>query len=79
MRCNYFKHDNGQNIISKGYQNNKKNVCLVQGWSSRSGWGFPKGKINQNESEADCAAREVFEETSLEVRRINKIIFSLCL
>ena len=54
-------------------------MCLVQGWSSRSGWGFPKGKINQNESEADCAAREVFEETSLEVRRINKIIFSLCL
>ncbi|KDN53074.1 DCP2-domain-containing protein [Tilletiaria anomala UBC 951] len=35
---------------------------LVRGWKSTS-WGFPKGKINQGESERDCAVREVFEET----------------
>ena len=36
---------------------------LVRGYKSSSGWGFPKGKINQNEKEADCAVREVLEET----------------
>jgi mRNA-decapping enzyme subunit 2 len=35
----------------------------VKGWKSSSGWGFPKGKINQNEPPHECAAREVAEET----------------
>jgi len=35
---------------------------LVKGYSSRSSWGFPKGKINKDESEIDCAIREVYEE-----------------
>jgi len=34
-------------------------VVLVKGWKSSSGWGFPKGKINQNEPSHECAAREV--------------------
>lgn len=34
-------------------------VVLVKGWKSSSGWGFPKGKINQNEPPHECAAREV--------------------
>ncbi|KAI0257128.1 DCP2-domain-containing protein [Lactifluus subvellereus] len=38
-------------------------VVLVKGWKSSSGWGFPKGKINQNEPPHECAAREVAEET----------------
>ncbi|KAA1471498.1 DCP2-domain-containing protein [Dentipellis sp. KUC8613] len=38
-------------------------VVLVKGWKSSSGWGFPKGKINQNEAPHACAAREVMEET----------------
>lgn len=38
-------------------------VVLVKGWKSSSGWGFPKGKINQNEPPHDCAVREVAEET----------------
>jgi ADP-ribose pyrophosphatase YjhB (NUDIX family) len=25
-------------------------------------WGFPRGKVNQGESEVDCAVREVYEE-----------------
>lgn len=28
-------------------------------------WSFPKGKINQNEQEKDCAIRECFEETGV--------------
>ncbi|PWN51249.1 hypothetical protein IE53DRAFT_57570 [Violaceomyces palustris] len=36
---------------------------LVKGWKSSSAWGFPKGKINQDEPERDCAIREVLEET----------------
>ncbi|CEH18173.1 dcp2-domain-containing protein [Ceraceosorus bombacis] len=36
---------------------------LVKGWKSSSAWGFPKGKINQSESERDCAVREMLEET----------------
>lgn len=40
------------------------NKCLlVKGWKSSAAWGFPKGKINQNEAERDCAIREVLEET----------------
>jgi mRNA-decapping enzyme subunit 2 len=37
-------------------------VLLVKGYTSRSSWGFPKGKINKDEREIDCAAREVYEE-----------------
>jgi mRNA-decapping enzyme subunit 2 len=36
---------------------------LVKGWKSSSGWGFPKGKINEDEPEPSCAIREVLEET----------------
>ncbi|KAF5390326.1 hypothetical protein D9757_002949 [Collybiopsis confluens] len=36
---------------------------LVKGWKSSSGWGFPKGKINEDEPRANCATREVLEET----------------
>ncbi|CAG8615305.1 22403_t:CDS:2 [Cetraspora pellucida] len=40
---------------------------LVKGWSSRSGWGFPKGKINKDELDSTCAAREVLEETGYDI------------
>ncbi|KAF8898752.1 Dcp2, box A domain-containing protein [Infundibulicybe gibba] len=36
---------------------------LVKGWKSSSGWGFPKGKINEDEPAPNCAVREVLEET----------------
>lgn len=39
---------------------------LVKGWKSSASWGFPKGKINQLESERDCAVREVYEETGFD-------------
>ncbi|KAJ3272351.1 mRNA-decapping enzyme subunit 2 [Terramyces sp. JEL0728] len=34
-------------------------ALLVRGWKASAGWGFPKGKINQGESETSCAIREV--------------------
>ncbi|OZJ05668.1 hypothetical protein BZG36_01408 [Bifiguratus adelaidae] len=40
---------------------------LVKGWSSKSAWGFPKGKINQDEEDDLCAAREVYEETGFDI------------
>ncbi|KIO31134.1 hypothetical protein M407DRAFT_14136 [Tulasnella calospora MUT 4182] len=36
---------------------------LVKGWKSNAPWGFPRGKINENEPLVKCAAREVLEET----------------
>ncbi|KAI0309169.1 Dcp2, box A domain-containing protein [Amylostereum chailletii] len=44
--------------------NDKWDKCvLVKGWKSSAGWGFPKGKINEEEESPACAVREVFEET----------------
>lgn len=34
-------------------------VLLVKGWKSSASWGFPKGKIDEHESDRDCAVREV--------------------
>lgn len=39
----------GAILLSEGW-----NKCLlVKGWKSSAAWGFPKGKINQNEPERD--------------------------
>ncbi|XP_013850487.1 m7GpppN-mRNA hydrolase isoform X2 [Sus scrofa] len=45
-----------------------ENVLLVQGYLAKSGWGFPKGKVNKEEAPHDCAAREVFEETGFDIK-----------
>ena len=42
-------------------------VLLVKGWKSTGSWGFPRGKINQNETDMDCAVREVLEETGVDL------------
>eukprot|EP00242_Pyramimonas_sp_CCMP2087_P008099 CAMPEP_0198202598 /NCGR_PEP_ID=MMETSP1445-20131203/5787_1 /TAXON_ID=36898 /ORGANISM="Pyramimonas sp., Strain CCMP2087" /LENGTH=423 /DNA_ID=CAMNT_0043873603 /DNA_START=134 /DNA_END=1405 /DNA_ORIENTATION=- len=42
-------------------------VLLVQGFKANSTWGFPKGKINKDERECACAAREVEEEIGFDV------------
>lgn len=34
---------------------------MVRGWKSNARWSFPRGKINLEESEVDCAIREVSE------------------
>ncbi|XP_062040377.1 m7GpppN-mRNA hydrolase-like [Lepus europaeus] len=43
-------------------------VLLVQGYLAKSGWGFPKGKVNKEEAPHDSAAREVFEETGFDIK-----------
>lgn len=52
----------GAVILSEDY----KKVLLVKGWNSNS-WSFPRGKINQNESDLNCAQREVEEETGFDI------------
>ncbi|XP_074876749.1 m7GpppN-mRNA hydrolase isoform X5 [Buteo buteo] len=42
-----------------------ENVLLVQGYLAKSGWGFPKGKVNKEEAPHDCAARENIEWFSI--------------
>uniref|UniRef100_A0AAQ4PET8 m7GpppN-mRNA hydrolase n=1 Tax=Gasterosteus aculeatus aculeatus TaxID=481459 RepID=A0AAQ4PET8_GASAC len=50
-----------------------ENALLVQGYLAKSGWGFPKGKVNEDEAPHDCAVREVLEETGFDIKnRISK-------
>lgn len=43
-------------------------VVLVKGWKKGANWSFPRGKINKDEKDLDCAIREVYEETGFEVQ-----------
>ncbi|XP_061703596.1 m7GpppN-mRNA hydrolase isoform X1 [Syngnathoides biaculeatus] len=53
-----------------------ESVLLVQGYLAKSGWGFPKGKVNEDEAPHDCAVREVFEETGFDIKnRIGKDMY----
>lgn len=53
-----------------------ENVLLVQGYLAKSGWGFPKGKVNEDEAPHDCAVREVLEETGFDIKnRICKDVY----
>jgi 8-oxo-dGTP pyrophosphatase MutT (NUDIX family) len=40
---------------------------LVRGYKEGSSWGFPRGKLSQNESDEECAIREVIEETGYDI------------
>ncbi|KAI6174041.1 Nudix hydrolase domain-containing protein [Aphelenchoides besseyi] len=43
-------------------------ILLVQGYfASRNSWGFPKGKVNEDEDPKACAIREVLEETGYDI------------
>ncbi|KAH8696166.1 Dcp2, box A domain-containing protein [Talaromyces proteolyticus] len=42
-------------------------VVLVKGWKKNASWSFPRGKINKEEKDLDCAVREVFEETGYDL------------
>ncbi|KAE9334429.1 hypothetical protein PF008_g13974 [Phytophthora fragariae] len=41
-------------------------LVLVRNWKGTS-WTFPRGKVNEGESDMDCAQREVFEECGYDV------------
>ncbi|KAJ8965068.1 hypothetical protein NQ314_004469 [Rhamnusium bicolor] len=53
----------GAIIISE----NMSHVLLVQSYWAKSSWGFPKGKVNEEEDPAHCAIREVLEETGFDI------------
>jgi len=42
-------------------------AVLVKGWKSGASWSFPRGKIDQNEGDRDCAIRETLEETGFDL------------
>jgi len=42
-------------------------VLLVQGFWAKASWGFPKGKVNEDEPPNLCAVREVLEETGFDI------------
>ena len=44
-------------------------VVLVKGYKKGSSWSFPRGKINKDEKDIDCAIREVYEETGYDIRQ----------
>lgn len=61
-----FKHavpTNGAIILDESI----KNVLLVQGFWAKASWGFPKGKVLEEETEMKCAIREVLEETGYDI------------
>lgn len=47
-----------------------KHVLLVQSFWAKSSWGFPKGKVNENEDPVHCAIREVYEETGFDTSHL---------
>ena len=46
-------------------------VVLVKGWKKNANWSFPRGKINKDEKDLDCAIREVYEETGFDIQAAN--------
>jgi mRNA-decapping enzyme subunit 2 len=45
---------------------NNSKLLLVCNWNGKS-WTFPRGKVNENEENIDCAIREVYEETGFDI------------
>lgn len=63
MKCLYEKSCGGI-IFYNGKQNTK--ILLVKNTNGKY-WSFPKGHIEQGETEKETAAREIKEETGLDV------------
>lgn len=63
-----FKHavpTNGAIVLDE----TMRYVLLVQGFWAKASWGFPKGKVVEEETEAKCAIREVLEETGFDISK----------
>jgi len=48
-------------------------VVLVKGWKKGANWSFPRGKINKDEPDLDCAIREVYEETGYDIHEASLV------
>ncbi|KAH6032189.1 hypothetical protein HBI83_019680 [Parastagonospora nodorum] len=49
-------------------------AVLVKGWKKGAKWSFPRGKINKEETDLDCAVREVWEETGYDLQEANLVL-----
>tara|TARA_R110002003_G_scaffold135_5_gene12540 strand:+ start:24268 stop:27087 length:2820 start_codon:yes stop_codon:yes gene_type:complete len=49
-------------------------AVLVKGWKKGAKWSFPRGKINKEETDLDCAVREVWEETGYDLREADLVL-----
>ncbi len=49
-------------------------VVLVKGWKKGAYWSFPRGKINKDEKDLDCAVREVYEETGFDIKGAGLVV-----
>jgi mRNA-decapping enzyme subunit 2 len=49
-------------------------AVLVKGWKKGAKWSFPRGKINKEEADLDCAVREVWEETGFDLQEANLVL-----
>lgn len=47
-----------------------KQCLLVQSYFAKNSWGYPKGKVNENEDPVKCAIREVYEETGFDCSQL---------
>lgn len=52
---------------------NMDTAVLVRGYKKGASWSFPRGKINKDEDDLDCAVREVYEETGYDLREAGLI------
>jgi len=65
-----LKFNTNRETIIELIQNSKTN------WECAE-WEFPKGRMQQNETEIECALREFEEETHISKNNIN-LIYNLC-
>ena len=49
-------------------------AVLVKGWKKGAKWSFPRGKINKEEDDLDCAVREVWEETGYDLKEADLVL-----
>ncbi|KAF1933233.1 uncharacterized protein M421DRAFT_415586 [Didymella exigua CBS 183.55] len=49
-------------------------AVLVKGWKKGAKWSFPRGKINKEEDDLDCAVREVWEETGYDLTQAGLVL-----
>ena len=52
-------------VIHSGQTQNIASIIAKSSYYTDTEWGFPKGRRETNETNLDCANREVFEETGL--------------